>query len=89
MAKTTILGSVAVDSGQLIIVDPCYLREAMAKGFDDFYEKVCAAAMSGPVLFSGIGGVGMAINNFGGDGSYEVTADFATGLRLRSITIHF
>jgi len=65
-----LIATVAVDSGQLIVVDPYYIE----KGLD--YDGVCKAnekPLAGTsFLFSGMGGIGAVFSSGFGDGSYEV-----------------
>lgn len=62
------VGNVAVDSGQVVIVDPSYVID----GLD--YDAVCsvtlARARAGELLFSGVGGVGVASSSGYGDWVY-------------------
>lgn len=88
-----ILGSCAVDSGQLFIADPCYLRDWKDGEADDLtshYGQSCEATLSkkggGEVFVSGFG-TGVAVGT-GGDGVFPVEAELEDG-RVKSITIIF
>ncbi len=101
--RKKIIGYAAVDSGQLIVVDPCYLKEwkdgeyvAFSKDGDNHYAKCCEKTLSedngGEVLVSAIAGNGVAFSTGWGDGSYPVTAHYGEGDsegRIMKITIDF
>lgn len=88
MAKNSrkiLLGTVGVDSGQLLIVDPCYLSawrdgaafpDGRSSDADNHYSRACKATsgkeLGGEILVSGIAGNGVAFSSGFGDGSYEV-----------------
>ena len=80
------IGEVCVDSGQLMIIDPCYMddwkhgeyfdspdEEVSSEDFNNYHEA-CAATCSeegyGPVL----DGLGIAFSSGWGDGAYSVYA---------------
>lgn len=84
-----LVGHVSVDSGQLILVDPCYLKEWRDGPFDlDFkpdndYAKCCLASLS-------IRGGGQVFNDLAvcfstgwGDGTYPVYATKEDGRIVR------
>ncbi len=91
------LGNVAVDSGQVIIVDPCYLGEWKDGDFksgdnSNHYSAVCNITLKdsgGEILVSHIAGTGVASQTFQGDGSYPVYADTDKQGRVKSLTIQF
>ena len=61
-------GNVAVDSGQLLIIDPCYMEEFM-KQYS--YEDICA--IEGNMQFRlGHDGIACKLGGFGGDGMFDV-----------------
>lgn len=83
------IGECAVDSGSLILVDPCYAlptEERGEKGFDyfkDLYnDKYWSESNKAEfnfglfkeVLFSGVGGTGVVFSSGFGDGSYTAYA---------------
>jgi len=77
-----LIGHAAVDSGQLIIVDPCYLENWKDGEMDDLkshYGQACRATdnkrRAGEVLVSGIQGHGVAFGT-GGDGGFPVFAHY-------------
>ncbi len=90
-----LLGHAAVDSGQLIIVDPCYIED----GLD--YEAVCKVTLEasrdeqgGPYLARGIAGFGVVTSTGFGDGNYPVYAEVVDkgdgwGQRVASVTVEF
>jgi len=81
--KTVEIGKVSVDSGQIMIADPCYLDSLS----DDYYENVCAATEQGAGNAKMFTHFGMAVvtRTAYGDGLYPVKAemnDSGTILRL-------
>ena len=83
------IGSVGVDSGQLIIMDPCYIEsywnKENEKGLDGInYQAVCegtlkkerAVALPYPI---GHGGLAVAFASGWGDGYYDVFARYVEG----------
>ena len=61
-------GNVAVDSGQLLIIDPCYMDMFMKKYS---YEDICA--IEGNMQFpKGHDGIACKLGGFGGDGMFAV-----------------
>ncbi len=93
-----IIGYAPVDSGQLIVVDPCYLREWKDGNVDDdsHYGRACQATLGkdggGSILVSGIAGDGVAFSTGWGDGLYPVIAHYGEGEndgRIMKITIDF
>lgn len=98
------LGEVAVDSGQLILTDPCYLKEFDSKD-DDFgtpgpdgkyppvnrygYAGACVATLNGPGGNVGtFEGQAVAFGTGWGDGCYQVHAVVRNG-RVMSVTVCF
>jgi hypothetical protein len=92
--ENKLLGYCAVDSGQLIVSDPCYLRNWKDGEYDDqssHYRKACAVTLGGyggEVLVSGIAGMGVAFQTGWGDGSYPVYAQIKDG-RVKKVSIEF
>jgi len=99
MSKKTekvILGEISVDSGQVIIVDPCYLDawEKTKEGKGQFggghYEKCCnlnCKGHGGQLFVSGFG-TGVASKSGYGDGVYPVEAIIKNG-RVKELRIKF
>ena len=67
-----IIGLCPVDSGQIMIADPCYLHDFT----EEKYQATCEATLKGggKVLLSSIAGYGVASSTFDGDGIYPVYA---------------
>ena len=85
--KTEVLqiGEVGVDSGQLFIGDPCYLKEV---SMDDLYTECSKVTLS-----KQRGGVisltdGVAVSTGFGDGVYPVFAEICNG-RVVKVWIEF
>lgn len=85
-----LIGYCGVDSGQILLIDPCYV---WSDNFDPDgeptggnYDAACRITLSG----SGAGEIagGVVTQTAWGDGSYPVTAKF-DGNRIVSVTIDF
>ena len=102
--KKQIIGYAPVDSGQLIVIDPCYLEDwkagevkfkddAVVNASDNHYAATCAATTGensgGEILIMGVGGNGVAFSTGYGDGHYPVTAEYDDNSRIIRITIDF
>jgi hypothetical protein len=95
-----VIGHVAVDSGQIMIGDPCYLADWKGHDFGDnnpgeySYAGACTATLSeqgyGELNFAmGHPGAAVACGTRWGDGTYPVTAEFDSDGRVISLTIDF
>lgn len=98
MAERKLLGYADVDSGQLLVTDPCYLEdweghewnEGTHKPGEYSYGGACDATVNKPGYGQlnhkmGHGGAGVAIGGFGGDGSFPVFGEFEDGYLVRVI----
>ena len=91
MATSTImLGEVAVDSGMLRIIDPCYDPDEnydtrLAHNRFPDYDKRATGVSVKPLGLE----LGLDVGSFGGDGVYAVSAivDDDTGW-IKTVTIH-
>lgn len=88
MNNTKVLvGHVSVDSGQIILVDPCYVDDGL-----DYYE-VCEVTLSDNHAGSWMNGHAVATSTGYGDGSYPVYVEYedcgSWGKRVKSVTIEF
>lgn len=96
--RKRILGKITVDSGQVIIVDPCYLdgnwvesKEGKGKYGGGTYEKCCKLSdsrkMGGELIISPPAGKGVVSETGVGDGVYPIEAivedDRIAELRIR------
>lgn len=81
-----IVGSVCVDSGQLLITDPCYLNE---KKNEELYEEVCKITTSPNSLGQVLNGLAIATSSGYGDGIYDVLAEKDEEGKVISIEIRF
>lgn len=81
-----LLGKIGVDSGQILVCDPCYLSD-WKDGEVDFekkepqnhYDEACKITtkegddkQGGEILISGVAGTGVVACSGLGDGEYEV-----------------
>ena len=85
------IGSVGVDSGQIIITDPCYVYEDDFVGTDEpptggKYDAACRITLQGDLY--GQSQDGFVSATAYGDGCYPVYGEF-DGDRLVRITIDF
>lgn len=88
-----LIGHVAVDSGQVTIVDPCYFMPGRDGYNSDalkgvFYEDVCAVTLSEPRAGQ-YGGLAVVSESGYGDGYYPVYADRDSSGRIVRLTIEF
>src|SRR5262245_18144959 len=101
--KKHLIGHVAVDSGQLILVDPCYLREwkdgnvefkdsEVTNAKANHYAAACAQTVKGAggeLLVAGIAGTGVAFPTGWGDGNYPVHALVSDEGRVVKVEVDF
>jgi hypothetical protein len=90
MADGILIGEVAVDSGQVMLIDPCYVFEDHynlgGEPTGGLYDKACRLT-TGATPYGPLEG-GMVTGTFHGDGTYPVYAEMEGG-RVKSITIVF
>jgi len=94
-----VLGTIGVDSGQVMIIDPCYAWDDMFTMSGDPtggpYDEACRATCYTPHHYGGIKGTtdcdnaGFACGTLHGDGEYPVIALVDEQGRIHSITIDF
>lgn len=98
--RTEIIGHFAVDSGTVMIIDPCYVlkdERDTTKPMDDQSEYMrtvmptCEEPYYGPVLLDeyGTSDMGVVCSTLHGDGSYPVIAEFNSSGRIVRLTIDF
>lgn len=90
MTDGTLVGHCPVDSGQIMLIDPCYVFK------DDFlpksdatggpYDEACRITLAMGAGEHTLGGV--ITSTYMGDGNYPVYADME-GNRVKSVTIVF
>lgn len=93
------IGSVSVDSGQVMIGDPCYLdnwvandysSEAQAAGSRDYdYASACAATLSPLKAGELADGLSVVTSTAWGDGSYPVYVTYNEHGRVTKIEVLF
>ena len=91
------IGSVYVDSGQLMITDPCYLKRWINNEFVDSkleappysysYDGACNATLSPNKAGSLENGFGVAFSSGYGDGEYPVFATYNKEGRIVKVEI--
>jgi len=80
MREGTKIGECLVDSGQIMIIDPCYVDDGL-----DYQELIkITLDEKGYGAFEG----GVVTRTLWGDGTYPVHAEFE-GNRVSSLTIYF
>ena len=88
MTERRFLGIVEVDSGTLVVGDPCYLLARRSRGIDGVdYEEVVrsdAAGVAVPLADRPV----LLISGFGGDGTFPVFGEFDES-GLARVTIEF
>jgi len=88
---TKVVGHVGVDSGQIMIVDPCYVLdddfEPGGKATGGKYDAVCRMTLGK----KGYGEVadGFATGTLYGDGTYPIIAELNSAGRIVRLTIDF
>lgn len=85
-SKKELVGYCGVDSGQLMITDPCYALDG------DKYKAVCEMTLSkeriGSVVISSVAGNCIALGTNTGDGSYPVYVErHEDGKQIRRVII--
>ncbi len=94
------IGECGVDSGQIILVDPCYVlpQEGEAEGYN--YSKLTKRWEKGDwkehcfeEVFSGVAGTGVVVSSGIGDGCYPVyvkmVEDEVMGKRVAEVKVVF
>ncbi len=87
-----IIGSTGVDSGQLLITDPCYIQYKKTFKDDSLNiqddELTCSGEYYDKPKQIGIGGgMGVIVPTLHGDGVYDIKADYNKYGKIISITI--
>lgn len=84
------LGMVGVDSGQLMIVDPCYVDDDDPFNYNDLMkqwnEREGQKSIGFPVNEFHPEGLGIVFSGFGGDGAYPIYGHIEDG-RLTQVRI--
>lgn len=95
--ERTLVGFCAVDSGQIMLVDPCYVKDFKdgeefepTKGRHPFsYNGACGATLSEKMCGELAGGTACVVSSGYGDGSYPVYVTYSPDGRIASATIQF
>ncbi len=90
-SEKRLIGHVGVDSGQLVLVDPCYIDDQWD---GSTYNKVCDATSSenlaGTLPYArGHEGFLVAFGTGYGDGFYPVYAEYNEEGRVARVTVEF
>lgn len=82
-----VIGHVGVDSGQIILVDPCYVENGL--NYSEVCKTTCSDGKAGPWM----NGAAVATSTGIGDGRYPVIVEYEDlpgwGRRVKSITVQF
>lgn len=81
------IGTIAVDSGTIVVVDPCYIES----GFDlkPVFVATDGDRHGGERVFAGTHGTGVVVASGGGDGSYPLSAYYDEEGIIREVSISF
>ena len=86
------VGSVAVDSGQIMLIDPCYIKADFESEFNAppalNYAGACRASLSEDKCGE-FGGLGFCTSSGYGDGLYPVYVKYDTSGRIAEVKIKF
>ncbi|MGW3323912.1 hypothetical protein [Streptomyces virginiae] len=92
MAERVKIGTVMVDSGTVMIGDPCYTITGDASHHIKTWREFCDRTPWGEkpydVTEPAGAGIGLSIPTYWGDGSYPVYADIQNG-RIARVTVDF
>jgi hypothetical protein len=88
-----LIGYCPVDSGQIILVDPCYLDNwkpgDFKDGADNDYAKACTVTLGPNKAGQSFHDMAVVTSTCWGDGSYPVYATRNLEGRISSVTIDF
>ena len=86
MSKGELVGHCGVDSGQILLIDPCYVyKDEYGSGGD--YDQCCQITLSDER--AGQTDLGVVTSSGYGDGVYPVYAKKDAHGRVKSVTIEF
>jgi hypothetical protein len=94
--RRRLIGHVSVDSGLLLLIDPCYViggtsphgRALAAYPWEEFFHKRLEPQLAEGPAAKVLNNLALVVGNACGDGSYPVYADLHEG-RPISVTIQF
>ena len=101
MSDQKLVGNVSVDSGTVMLVDPCYvLRDerhanypsmSQGKTYQSFLEAASAkdADLGAKPVSPWGDGLGLVVGTTYGDGGYPVYATYNDAGRITSLTVYF
>tara|TARA_Y100001949_G_scaffold55972_1_gene47053 strand:- start:939 stop:1388 length:450 start_codon:yes stop_codon:yes gene_type:complete len=105
IVRDKLIGHVPVDSGQAILMDPCYATAGFGDNYNGQdgkptggdYDAVCRVTvdgdMAGPISLPASGHpnqeMGVAFSTGWGDGNYPVYAEFNASGRVMAVHIYF
>ena len=86
MPKGELIGHCGVDSGQILLIDPCYVyKDDYGSGGD--YDQCCQITLSDSK--AGQTDLGVVTSTAYGDGTYPVYAQRDAQGRIKQVTVTF
>ena len=82
------IGECSVDSGQILIADPCYVLREDDRVFPSFGDFCSTLKKENFPSFRSFDGLGVVVSSGYGDGGYPVEADIVEGV-VHSVKITF
>lgn len=88
-------GTVPVDSGQVMLIDPCYVNPHFANGADDKpgeypdYAGACKASLTKAGCSNFANGLAFCTSTNIGDGEYPVFVQYDSNGRITRVLIEF
>ena len=82
------IGECSVDSGQILIADPCYVLREDGRAFPSFDDFCDTLQNENFPRFRAFGGLGVVVTSGHGDGGFPVVADIVDGV-VHSVKITF
>ena len=86
--KKQLLGGTGVDSGQLLITDPCYVEMSGPNKGITYDDMICNGNDPKQIINKFGAEVGLVLPTLHGDGFYEVKGNYNKHGRITSITIN-
>ena len=94
--RTELAGHCGVDSGQIMVIDPCYAFKDEFDDMDSNYRNVCEISLGDdgygefPLPRNGYtGSIGVVTTSGYGDGEYPVYVDIGDDDRIVALHIYF
>tara|TARA_R100000458_G_C8269029_1_gene243839 strand:+ start:2076 stop:2339 length:264 start_codon:yes stop_codon:yes gene_type:complete len=82
-----LIGHVPVDSGQVMVVDPCYVLKDDDPVAEKLYQEICGVTMSSDK--AGSFDLGCATSSGWGDGNYPAYVHYDDSGRVKKLVVDF